>query len=74
MADKALAAEIGRNIRREREMAGVSAGLLGAHVGLSASQVRKLEAGTSLAELPALYRIAEALGVYLFQLVPSTWG
>ena len=54
--------EIGQNIRRYRIKRGLTQEQLAELADFSAGYVRQLEIGMKTLSLPALYRIAEALG------------
>jgi transcriptional regulator with XRE-family HTH domain len=70
----ALAAAVGRRIRRERRRAGVSQGALAARVGCARPTVGRWERGQRLPTLGSLVRIAAALGVAPAALLPGSDG
>ena len=72
--DAALAAEVGRRIRRARERAGVSQEALAVRVGCARPTVCRWERGRRLPALGALVRIAAELGVAPAALLPGSDG
>ena len=72
--DAALAAEVGRRIRRARARAGVSQEALAARIGCGRPTVCRWERGRRLPALGALVRVAAALGVAPAALLPGSDG
>ena len=63
--------EIGRNIRRYRLKRGWTQEQLAELADLSEGYIRQVEIGIKILSLPALYRIAEALGTSAHALLAS---
>ncbi len=62
---------VGRAIRTYRQRLGMTPEELAGHVGISPSQIARIELGVTGSPLPRLYRIAEVLGVNIADLLPD---
>nr|WP_234705146.1 helix-turn-helix transcriptional regulator [Sinorhizobium medicae] len=64
-ADKDVDATVGTNIRRFREISGISQKKLGDAIGVTFQQVQKYESGKDQISASKLVEIARALGVVI---------
>ncbi len=64
-ADKEADAALGTNIRRFREISGISQNKLGAAIGVTFQQVQKYESGKDRISSKKLVETARTLGCYL---------
>lgn len=68
--DKSVDISVGRRLKAQRTLAGVSQGKLGEMVGLSFQQIQKYEQGSNRISAGRLYQFASVLGVsvdYFFE-------
>ena len=63
MSASDIDAHVGTQMRKRREVLGISQGRLGRHLGLTFSQIQKYEKGTNRIGAGRLYQIASFLGV-----------
>lgn len=66
-----IASEIGQRIARHRKRAGMSQTALAAAAGLHRTNVWRFETGENVPKIDTLYRIADALGVLPWSLLPE---
>ena len=67
-----LVAEIGKNIRKQREMLGLNIEETAHLCDLSANHLGTIERGTTTPKIDTLYRISKALNLGLIEMIEGT--
>lgn len=74
MDEKGLKVDISNKIRQLREKSGLSIYQLGAACGMSAQRISSLEAGKQVPMIATLIKLADGLGVSVFDILDEPLG